>query len=100
MTIKGNESWWALLQRVFDLAAIHGGFDPSKLQAQFGSAVVDGNRNLQLEEPRKTPNRPMKSPSKRSHDIFKSRQGHGTVMPCSIIPPLTAARAPGANARR
>ena len=23
--------------------------------------------------PRKTPNRPMKSPSKRSHDIFKSR---------------------------
>ena len=50
LTIKGNESWWALLQRVFDLAAIHGGFDPSKLQAQFGSAVVDGNRNLQLEE--------------------------------------------------
>ena len=50
MTIKGNESCWDLLQRVFDLAAIHGGFDPSKLQAQFGSAVADGNRNLQLEE--------------------------------------------------
>ena len=50
MTIKGNESCWDLLQRVFEVAAVNGGFDPSKLQAQFGSAVVDGNRNLQLEE--------------------------------------------------
>ena len=51
MTIKGNESCWDMLQRVFELAATHGGFDPSKLQAQFGSAVVDGNKGLQLEEP-------------------------------------------------
>ena len=50
MTIKGNETCWDLLQRVFDLAAIHGGFDPSKLQAQFESAVADGNKNLQLDE--------------------------------------------------
>ena len=50
MTIKGNESCWDMLQRVFELAATHGGFDPSKLQAQFGSAVVEGNRGLQLEE--------------------------------------------------
>ena len=50
MTIKGNESCWGLLQRAFDLAATHGGFGPSRLQAQFGSAVVDANRDLQLEE--------------------------------------------------
>ena len=53
MTIKGNETCWDLLQRVFDVAAVHGGFDPSKLQAQFGSAVADGNnvvKNLQLDE--------------------------------------------------
>ena len=50
MTIKGNEACWDMLQRVFELAATHGGFDPSTLQAQFGSAVVEGNQNLQLEE--------------------------------------------------
>ena len=50
MTIRGNEACWDMLQRVFELAATHGGFDPSTLQAQFGSAVVEGNKNLQLEE--------------------------------------------------
>ena len=50
MTIKGNEPCWDMLQRVFELAATHGGFDPSTLQAQFGSAVVEGNKNLQMVE--------------------------------------------------
>ena len=55
MTIKGNESCWDMLQRVFDLAATHGGFDPSTVQAQFGSAVQPPGgfdpRGLEMPEP-------------------------------------------------
>ena len=55
MTIKGNESCWDMLQRVFDLAATHGGFDPSTVQAQFGSAIVPTGgfdpRGLEMPEP-------------------------------------------------
>ena len=50
LTIKGNESCWDMLARVFDVAATHGGFDPNRLQAQFDSAVSEGTKNLQMLE--------------------------------------------------
>ena len=45
----GNPKCWDVLHRVFDLAATHGGFDPSKLQAQFENSV-DTDKFEELED--------------------------------------------------
>ena len=39
-----------MLQRVFELAYVHGGFDPNTMVAQFGNSVSQANAQLQLTE--------------------------------------------------